>query len=140
LRRTLESNQVSLLCGKLYENAHVAAFYWCRLPVGDLKINHTDFNITIDLGLTTSIILFRDFYRGCPPRYGHYLRRNEARLMTVSEISQKYGLAPDTLRYYECVGLIPRVARASGGILDYGGTDCRRIEKIIQGHHHANKK
>lgn len=39
-------------------------------------------------------------------------------------------MSPDTLRYYERVGLIPNVARTPGGIRDYGETDCRWIEFI----------
>ena len=31
--------------------------------------------------------------------------------MTISEVSEKYGLTPDTLRYYERIGLIPPVPR-----------------------------
>ena len=50
--------------------------------------------------------------------------------MTIAEVSDQYGLTPDTLRYYERVGLIPCVARTSGGIRNYGETDCRWIEFI----------
>ena len=46
--------------------------------------------------------------------------------MTIAEVSEKHGLTPDTLRYYERVGLIPNVARTAGGIRDYGG--CLRKE------------
>lgn len=31
--------------------------------------------------------------------------------MTIAEVSKKYGLTADTLRYYERVGLIPKVNR-----------------------------
>lgn len=31
--------------------------------------------------------------------------------MTIAEVSEKYGLSQDTLRYYERIGLIPRVNR-----------------------------
>jgi len=31
--------------------------------------------------------------------------------MTIAEVSKKFGLSPDTLRYYERIGLIPRVHR-----------------------------
>ena len=33
--------------------------------------------------------------------------------MTISEVSEKYGLTPDTLRYYERIGLIPPVPRTA---------------------------
>ena len=48
--------------------------------------------------------------------------------MTIAEVSKKYGLSPDTLRYYERIGLIPDVHRTSGGIRDYSEADCRWIE------------
>ena len=31
--------------------------------------------------------------------------------MTIREVSERYGLSADTLRYYERVGLIPPVPR-----------------------------
>ncbi len=39
-------------------------------------------------------------------------------------------MTPDTLRYYESVGLIPCVNRTSGGIRDYQEEDCHWIEFI----------
>ena len=39
--------------------------------------------------------------------------------MTIKEVSEKYGISQDTLRYYERVNVIPKVTRTSGGILDY---------------------
>ena len=42
--------------------------------------------------------------------------------MTIKEVSQKYNISQDTLRYYERVGLIPTVARTSGGIRNYTET------------------
>ncbi len=50
--------------------------------------------------------------------------------MTIKEVSEKYGLSPDTLRYYERVGLIPSVPRTGGGIRNYDETSCRWIELI----------
>ena len=44
--------------------------------------------------------------------------------MTIAEVSSKYGLSPDTLRYYERIGLIPPVRRTAGGIRDYSENDC----------------
>ena len=35
--------------------------------------------------------------------------------MTIREVSERYGLSADTLRYYERVGLIPPVPRSKGG-------------------------
>lgn len=50
--------------------------------------------------------------------------------MTITKVAQKYNLTPDTLRYYERIGLIPHVTRTSGGIRDYQEEDCRWIEFI----------
>lgn len=50
--------------------------------------------------------------------------------MTISEISKKYNLTQDTLRYYERIGLIPTVARTKSGIRNYSEDDCKWIEFI----------
>lgn len=50
--------------------------------------------------------------------------------MTISEVSEKYGLPADTLRYYEKVGLIPPVHRKESGIRDYTPQDCGWVEFI----------
>ena len=50
--------------------------------------------------------------------------------MTIAEVAQKYGLTPDTLRYYERVGLLPTVRRSAGGIRNYSENDCRWVEYI----------
>lgn len=48
--------------------------------------------------------------------------------MTIAEVSRQYGLSPDTLRYYERIGLLPPVTRTAGGIRDYTPEDCRWVE------------
>lgn len=50
--------------------------------------------------------------------------------MTIAEVARKYGVTTDTLRYYERIGLLPNVARTSGGIRDYSESDCRWVEYI----------
>ncbi len=50
--------------------------------------------------------------------------------MKISEVSKKYGLSQDTLRYYEKIGLIPHVNRNSGNIREYNEDDIRWIEFI----------
>lgn len=50
--------------------------------------------------------------------------------MTIAEVAKKYVLTPDTLRYYERIGLLPNIARSSGGIRDYSEEDCRWVEYI----------
>lgn len=50
--------------------------------------------------------------------------------MTITEVSKKYGLSADTLRYYERVGLIPTVHRNKSGVRDYTQEDCNWVEFI----------
>ncbi len=50
--------------------------------------------------------------------------------MKISAVSKKYALSPDTLRYYERVGLIPPVNRTANGIRDYSDIDLKRVEFI----------
>ena len=47
--------------------------------------------------------------------------------MTIAEVSKKYDISADTLRYYERIGLIPPVHRTSGGIRDYTEDDCNWV-------------
>ena len=47
--------------------------------------------------------------------------------MTIAQVSKSYDISPDTLRYYERVGLIPPVHRTAGGIRDYDEVDCNWI-------------
>lgn len=51
--------------------------------------------------------------------------------MTIKEVSEKYGISTDTLRYYERVGMLPPVNRTSGGIRDYADSDLSWIELIL---------
>ena len=48
--------------------------------------------------------------------------------MTISEVSKRYGISQDTLRYYERVGVIPPVHRTEGGLRDYTEEDCSWVE------------
>lgn len=50
--------------------------------------------------------------------------------MNIAEVAAKFNLTQDTLRYYEKVGLIPKVTRTSGGIRNYTEYDCRWIDFI----------
>lgn len=50
--------------------------------------------------------------------------------MTISEVSEKYGIPVDTLRYYEREGLIPPVHRKESGVRDYTEADCGWVEFI----------
>ena len=48
--------------------------------------------------------------------------------MTIAEVSKKYAITPDTLRYYERIGLIPPVPRTKGGVRNYDETSCGWVE------------
>lgn len=50
--------------------------------------------------------------------------------MTIAEVSKKYDISADTLRYYERIGLIPRVTRNKSGIRDYSENDCGWVQFI----------
>lgn len=50
--------------------------------------------------------------------------------MTISEVAKKYNLSADTIRYYERIGLIPRVNRNASGIRDFTENDCGWVEFI----------
>lgn len=47
--------------------------------------------------------------------------------MTIAEVSKKYELTADTLRYYERIGLLPPVGRNKSGIRDYTEEDCNWV-------------
>ena len=50
--------------------------------------------------------------------------------MTIAQVSQKYGVSADTLRYYERIGLLPPVGRTKSGIRDYTEEDCNWVNFI----------
>ncbi len=49
--------------------------------------------------------------------------------MTIRQVSEKYQLPQQTLRYYERVGVIPPVSRTAGGIRDYSAEDLNWVEQ-----------
>ena len=51
--------------------------------------------------------------------------------MTIKEVCEKFDLTPDTLRYYERVGVIPEVGRTKGGIRDYSEQDIKWVENAV---------
>ena len=50
--------------------------------------------------------------------------------MKIAEVSARYGLSTDTLRYSERIGLLQPVNRNGSGIRDYNEIDIRRIEFV----------
>lgn len=51
--------------------------------------------------------------------------------MTIRDVSEKYSISQDTLRYYERVGMIPPVTRTESGIRDYQEEDLKWVELAI---------
>ncbi len=47
--------------------------------------------------------------------------------MNITEVSKKYNIPVDTLRYYERIGLIPPVTRNKNGYRDYTEYDCNWV-------------
>jgi DNA-binding transcriptional MerR regulator len=52
-------------------------------------------------------------------------------VMAIKQVSEKFDISHDTLRYYERIGLIPRVNRNKSGNRDYTEEDCKWVEFII---------
>lgn len=50
--------------------------------------------------------------------------------MTIAEVAKKYKITPNTLRYYERIGLLPTVNRNKSGVRDYTEQDCGWVEFI----------
>lgn len=48
--------------------------------------------------------------------------------MKIAEVSKRYDISADTLRYYERVGLLRHVPRNASGVRDYNETNCRTVE------------
>ncbi len=49
----------------------------------------------------------------------------------IGEVTRRLGMSADTLRYYEKIGLLPRVARNGSGVRRYDRADLARL-KFIQ--------
>ncbi|MBR1646652.1 MAG: MerR family transcriptional regulator [Selenomonadaceae bacterium] len=47
--------------------------------------------------------------------------------MTIGEVSEKFQMTADTLRYYERIGLIPPVPRKKNGIRDFDEQSCKWV-------------
>ena len=51
--------------------------------------------------------------------------------MTIKEVAEKYDISADTLRYYERVGMIPKVTRKANGIRNYQESDLGWVELAL---------
>jgi DNA-binding transcriptional MerR regulator len=52
--------------------------------------------------------------------------------MKIREAAKAVGLSPDTLRYYEKIGLVPRPARGAGGQRAYRENDLARLRFVMR--------
>lgn len=50
--------------------------------------------------------------------------------MKIAEVSERFGISSDTLRYYERIERIRPVQRNESGIRDYNELDLRRVDFI----------
>lgn len=48
----------------------------------------------------------------------------------IGEVSERLGLSVDTLRYYEKIGLLPRVPRNASGLRAYNDKDISRLQFV----------
>lgn len=53
--------------------------------------------------------------------------------MKIGEVAAASGCHPETIRYYERIGLLPAPARASNGYRAYAGTDVERLRFVARG-------
>ena len=51
-------------------------------------------------------------------------------MMTIGEVSEKFDMTTDTLRYYERIGLIPPVPRKKNGIRDFDEVSCNWVSFV----------
>lgn len=50
--------------------------------------------------------------------------------MKIGQASRRSGFSPDTLRYYDKIGLLPRIGRDAGGRREYDQHDLERLAFI----------
>ncbi|QGX45374.1 stress response transcriptional regulator NmlR [Streptococcus equinus] len=50
--------------------------------------------------------------------------------MNIKKVSEQTGVSADTIRYYERIGLLPRVRRNKSGIRDFSEPDIATLEFI----------
>ena len=51
--------------------------------------------------------------------------------MTIRQVCDRFGLTQDTLRYYEKIGVLPRVKRSAGGVRDYDAEALGWVENAV---------
>src|SRR3990172_5350467 len=51
-------------------------------------------------------------------------------LYRIGDVTERLGLSADRLRYYEKIGLLPKVGRSTSGIRFYSDKDLSRLQFI----------
>ena len=52
--------------------------------------------------------------------------------MKIGELAERAGSRPETIRYYERIGMLPKPARTGGNYRDYGAEHVARLSFIRQ--------
>ena len=52
--------------------------------------------------------------------------------LRIGALAKASGVSPDTLRYYEKLGLLPRSHRSTGGFREFGASAIDRIQFVSQ--------
>lgn len=50
--------------------------------------------------------------------------------MKIDEVSKKYNISIETLKYYESEGLLDTISKNKSGILEYSEDDMKRLPEI----------
>lgn len=50
--------------------------------------------------------------------------------MKIDEVSKKYNISIETLKYYESEGLLDTISKNKSGILEYSEDDMKRLSEI----------
>lgn len=59
--------------------------------------------------------------------------RYRVKPMKIGEVAERSGCHPETVRYYERIGLLPAPPRTAGGYRDYRPADADRLRFISRG-------
>jgi MerR family copper efflux transcriptional regulator len=51
--------------------------------------------------------------------------------MRIGELARQLGVPPDTVRFYERAGWLPRAARGGNGYRDYGPADAEHLRLLL---------
>ncbi len=50
--------------------------------------------------------------------------------MNIKKVSEQLEITPDTIRYYERIGLVPPINRNKNGVRDFTDLDIQRLDFI----------